>query len=190
MKQTKKERHGDENYTNSKKAKQTKKERYNNENYVNIEKMKKTKKEKYGYEFYTNREKYFNTIKDRPKKFYSSISQELFWKIYNKLSIDFQKNINFAELNHELKLKNFKNESFYYDFSIGKLIIEFNGFYWHSLENVIQRDKIKKELAETLGFFILIIDEKEYLKNKDKVVNFCIEKIKERNLNSSLLSVS
>ena len=45
-----------------KKVKQTKKERYGDENFVNIEKAKQTKKERYGNKNWNNREKAINTM--------------------------------------------------------------------------------------------------------------------------------
>lgn len=48
IKQTKKERYGDENYNNIQKMKQTKKEKYGNESYVNPEKAKETNMNRYG----------------------------------------------------------------------------------------------------------------------------------------------
>ena len=61
MRQTKLDRHGDENYVNVDKTKQTKLWKYGNENYVNINKIKQTKLEKYGDENYNNYDKYVET---------------------------------------------------------------------------------------------------------------------------------
>lgn len=54
--------------------------------------------------------------------------------------------------------------------------IEFNGIYWHSLDNVIERDVIKLDYCKTNNIQLLIINEHNWLKNKDieldKIKNF------------------
>ena len=62
VKKTKKDRYGNENYTNSQKMKKTLLEKYGDENYVNVEKNKQTKFERYGNPNYNNREKFINTL--------------------------------------------------------------------------------------------------------------------------------
>lgn len=57
VKETKKNRYGDENYVNVNKAKKTKDKRYGNENYNNREKAIETSQKKHGVDNYTNREK-------------------------------------------------------------------------------------------------------------------------------------
>ena len=65
IKNTKKEKYGDENYNNNSKSKNTKKEKYGDENYNNNLKSKNTKKEKYGDENYNNRPKANSTSNER-----------------------------------------------------------------------------------------------------------------------------
>ena len=69
VKQTKKERYGDENYTNREQAKETCIERYGVENVLQLEnfsiKSKEIKLEKYGDENYNNRDKAKETILEK-----------------------------------------------------------------------------------------------------------------------------
>lgn len=52
--------------------------------------------------------------------------------------------------------------------------IEFNGAYWHSLPKATFYDKIKKDQCEKLGINLLVIDESNWLKDK----NTCLKNIK------------
>ena len=49
--------------------------------------------------------------------------------------------------------------------------IECNGTYWHSLEKVIKRDKIKRQLCKDQNIDLLVVTEKEWDKNIDKCKN-------------------
>jgi len=49
--------------------------------------------------------------------------------------------------------------------------IEFNGMYWHSLSNVIEHDMIKRKECERIGIELLVIDEQNYMDNKDLELN-------------------
>jgi len=53
--------------------------------------------------------------------------------------------------------------------------IEFNGDYWHSKPDVKTRDAIKKQQCKEKGINLLIINEKNWINNKNR----CIEQIKE-----------
>jgi len=46
--------------------------------------------------------------------------------------------------------------------------IEYNGTYWHSLPKAIEHDKIKKEECKRLGINLLVIDEQNYIDDKQK----------------------
>jgi hypothetical protein len=120
------------------------------------------------------------------KSNYSKISQELFWKIAEKLS-DLS-NIYFAELN-ATKNKcpdNINNEyrlllsdkvvlPDFIDISKNK-IIEFDGVYWHgeighgNQQRELDRDLILKES----GFEVLHVNENDYKRNKDLIVQQCL----------------
>lgn len=52
--------------------------------------------------------------------------------------------------------------------------IEFNGIYWHSKENMMIKDIIKKEQCEAKNINLLVIDEKDWLENKE----LCIKNLK------------
>jgi len=78
-----------------------------------------------------------------------------------------------------------------------KMIIEYNGDYWHAnpkiyasdwfnkskklyANEIWDRDKTKKLLAEECGYDFLVVWENEYKKDKDKVLNNILNKIKEK----------
>lgn len=58
--------------------------------------------------------------------------------------------------------------------------IECNGLYWHSKPDRKECDKIKKQLCRDQGIDLLVITDKEWNKNidkvKEKIKNFCVEK--------------
>jgi len=56
-----------------------------------------------------------------------------------------------------------------------KKAIEFNGDYWHSKKQVIQRDKIKSEQCKKKGIDLLVIKENSWNNQKDK----CRKRIRE-----------
>lgn len=107
---------------------------------------------------------------------YSKISQELFWGVYNKLS-NVQKNkCYFAELNNEYMFYVHRDgvRILMTDFKMNNKIIEFNGDYWHSLEEVKKKDEIKNNFLKEKGYDVLIIKESEYLKNKKEIIQTTI----------------
>jgi len=53
--------------------------------------------------------------------------------------------------------------------------IEFNGTYWHSFDDAIIRDKIKQKECKKLGIELMVIQEQDYINNKEMELN----KIKE-----------
>lgn len=114
-------------------------------------------------------------LKNFLKKGYSKISQELFWQLYENL--DNKENVHFAELNKEWWfILNKPNYKFcYVDFKKGNKLIEFQGTYWHSFENVKIKDKIKKEELEKVGYKLLSITEEEYNKNKISTILKCLK---------------
>lgn len=64
------------------------------------------------------------------------------------------------------------------DIKIKNIIIEFDGDYWHSLPNVIQRDELKNKIYNDHSFYLIRIKESNYLINKEKEVNKIITLIK------------
>ena len=133
-KQTKLEKHNDENFRNPVKCKQTKLERYGNENYNNIEKIKETSKnldydkishqtkqtksEKYGDENYNNREKMKKTNLER-YGFESYTQTDVFKNkvketFFNHFGVDHNKRThikNFENLNEEFVRQKFIKDS-------------------------------------------------------------------------------
>jgi hypothetical protein len=88
---------------------------------------------------------------------------------YLKFNCKFQVN-----LNDKTQILNYKtNKQLELDFYFPELkkAIEFNGEYWHSKENVKQRDTIKRKQCKEKNIDLLIINEKEWLTNKNFVFN-------------------
>lgn len=114
---------------------------------------------------------------------YSKVSQELFDAIYERLSIELKSECYYATCKTENHNKEFAktdkehNTSYFYDFTLShkKIIIEFDGSYWHSKEGAKERDEQKQKFIEDLGFKVLRIDELDYYKNKDLEIRRCIE---------------
>jgi hypothetical protein len=119
---------------------------------------------------------------------YSKVSQELFWGIYKELE-DTYKEIYFATLNdgirddsgsnHEYKVKtkdSYKKLDFYIK-DINKAI-EFQGTYWHSINNKNYTDEKditrEKQIIDSIGCKILNIKEQDFYKNKQKTIQECL----------------
>lgn len=126
------------------------------------------------------------------KNNYSKVSQQLFWQIAERLpSLD---GIYFAELtedkNKETTGKN--NERMialdrvykpdFIDIN-QKKIIEFQGSYWHTFTHAKKRDTLKTESYKNHGYTFLLVDEKEFYKNSEKVVQECLNFLKPQNEN-------
>jgi very-short-patch-repair endonuclease len=113
--------------------------------------------------------------------FYSKISQELFFEIYNKLTENIKKGVRFAKLNGEevFHVNQDDLKIIMVDFKCGNRIIEFDGDYWH--DNTKQKiiDKKRDEYLKSKGYNIMRIWESEYLKNKNKIINKCLKFINE-----------
>lgn len=116
---------------------------------------------------------------------FSQVSQELFWHITESLiSIE---SIYFAELspeklldktgkNHELRLK--LEKSLMPDFIDvdTKKIIEFDGTYWHGEigHGNKKRERQRDLILFQYGYNVLHISESDYRKNKQKVIDECL----------------
>jgi hypothetical protein len=127
-------------------------------------------------------EKWHNSYK---KSNFSKVSQELFWNIVEKLNNlndiyfaqlneDKQKDISGKNNEKKLKLDCILLPDFL-DIS-QKKIIEFNGDYWH---NKIKRgnqlrDSERIEMFEKFGYKVLVVNEKEYYKNKEGIIQQCL----------------
>ena len=154
---------------------------------------------KYGPEEGTKR---FNNYKEKLERnvfSYSKQSQELFWYLFKNMTNEEDKqNTYFAELNFEKSINH--NDSLYFlDFCIAnkKIIIEYNGDYWHanpkkynntdilkfpnkqviSVEELHNRDKKRIDTLTKLGYKVYTVWEDDFINNKEKVFKECIDAI-------------
>jgi len=116
---------------------------------------------------------------------FSKISQELFWGVLNKEFIDGE--LYFATYNNGSNDESGKNNEYRLRLDNGvilpdfflknkKRIIEFDGTYYHrnTPENNLREDKRDKMIIES-GYDVLHINESDYKKNKQEMINKCIE---------------
>lgn len=129
-------------------------------------------------------------------KNYSNISQMLF----DNIIATFDSNISacYATFNYEFSLSN-NDTLYFYDFTVPdlNLIIEFNGDYWHAnptlynetfvhpvlnrtAKEIWDKDDIKIRVAKDNGYDVLIIWEKDYQDDPNKVLTDCITFINRR----------
>lgn len=112
---------------------------------------------------------------------FSTVSQNMFWELYNLLEEDYKKECYFSSLNNEVKIPITEQHSPYnkfnysMDFLYKNKNIEFDGDYWHSLSWVKDKDKFRDEYLNSKGFEILRIKEVEYRSDKQKTLNKCIK---------------
>lgn len=127
-------------------------------------------------------------------KCYSKISQELFFYISKKLKNDID--VKYATKNGEEYM--FVNENFcrgmFVDFKCGNIIIEFYGDFWHAnpfkykendivkhpnynrfAKEIWNEDKQKVDWLKQKGYNVLIIWESNYIENKQKIINQCVD---------------
>lgn len=159
--------------------------------------IKKHGEEK-GKQYYTNRQvKWQETLykNGNLKSGYSSISQELFWKILEKYKIEHSQNIFFATKNKEFSLEKEYGGLWLYDFVDleNKKIIEYNGDLYHAnpktyestdcphpfikkltAQEIWNKDNRKELKAIQEGFDILIIWDSDFKKDKQKVIDNCL----------------
>ena len=107
---------------------------------------------------------------------YSKISQDLFWKIYNKL--DNNDGVYFHDLNQEYVMRipdkyQHKNTVMMFDFKQNMKIIEYNGNYWHSKPD----DEIRYSILRDIGYDVLIINSDEYNRNRkpQNIIKKCVK---------------
>lgn len=118
---------------------------------------------------------------------YSKISQELFQSIHKNKYIQKYTDIYYAifgtKPNNEYEIQlYYENENkpsitIFLDFYIKSLnkCIEFDGDYWHSLEEVKEKDIEKDKILNSLGIQVLHIKECDYCKDPKKITNKCIK---------------
>lgn len=158
--------------------------------------------EKYGEEegmkVFTNRQVKWqeNLYKNgNLKSGYSNISQELFFNLLKEYRPKEINKLYFALHNGEYCLT-FDNSFFRYDFTDlnSMKIIEYNGDDYHAnpkkylaednpnpfrreltAKEIWDKDKIKIELAKTEGLETLVVWDSEYKKDKQEIINKCLE---------------
>lgn len=130
----------------------------------------------------------------------STISQELFKEIEKKYPEDERDFLFYGTKNREYTLKN--DEGYYYRYDFCDLnrrkMIEFNGDVFHGNPKIFlpedkphpfqdktakelwESDEIKKQIAIKNGFTELIIWEKDYREDKEKIINECLNFLNEK----------
>lgn len=99
----------------------------------------------------------------------SKISQELFWKIYNKIPNKI--NCYFSDLNKELIIR--EDDTIYFpDFVYNNKIIEYDGVYWHDDE----KDKKRNDFYLKMGYELFIVTSDDFNRNKkdDNIIDKCV----------------
>ena len=153
---------------------------------------------KYGLEEGTKRYNGYKEKRERHVFSYSKQSQELFWYLFEHISNEDKQNTYFAELNFE-KCINHNDSLYFLDFCIvnKKIIIEYNGDYWHanpkkynntdvlkfpnkqaiSVEELHKRDKKRIDTLTELGYKVYIVWEDDFINNRERVFKECIDAI-------------
>jgi len=145
---------------------------------------------KYGEEEGMNRwvDRQEKWMKNFPKQNYSMISQELFWSLYDSLKtkykeIYFATNVNGNKtigVNKEYRVRT-KKTSRLLDFYIKDIdkVIEFDGTYWHGEIGSGNRTRDEERELEIIESFPTMkmyhVKEKDYNKDKEKVIQKCLE---------------
>jgi hypothetical protein len=121
---------------------------------------------------------------------FSKVSQKLFWEVINNDNSILNNEIFFATFDEGIKDESGKNyeyrldviESFilpdFFDKTTGR-IIEFDGVYYHrkSPQNDLREVKRDKMIIDS-GYKILHVNELEYKKNKQEIIDKCVAFLK------------
>lgn len=146
---------------------------------------------KYGDELGSKK---FLEYKETVATSYSKASQEICQYLFDNTAGK-NDHMYYASLNKEFgKLDEYNKNYYYYDFvdTERKKVIEYNGMLYHAkapddkeffnprdpkrtAKESYEKDKRKQQLMEDLGFEYLVVWEDEYLKNKEKVLNKCLQ---------------
>ena len=134
-------------------------------------------KERFGEEI--GEEKYIERMsKIFSENKFSKISQDLFWKLKERLETE---EVMFASFGSEYYIplnqddKNILDQTIIFlDFKYKNKIIEFNGDYWHKDNGTREKDLKKKMICEARGFDVLFVWENEYKKEPEKVIERCL----------------
>lgn len=144
---------------------------------------------KYGQEEGVKRhqQKILKWTKSFKKQNFSNISQELFREIDKRLDNQFKHDMYYATYDRE-DMISYKNKEYRLSLSdrvilpdfillSRRKIIEFDGSYWHSKKNKRAnptREKERDLLITSNGYLVLHILETDYMVNKEKVLEECI----------------
>ena len=119
------------------------------------------------------------------KSNYSLVSQKLFWEIYETIKNDFTE-IFFAQLDNKEKDLSGKNHEYKIDIGDSyckadffikdtNKCIEFDGDYWHGESRGNQnRDALRNEQLENMGYNLLHVQERDYKENPQKIIQECL----------------
>lgn len=142
------------------------------------------------------KEKWESYLKNS-RNLYSVSSQNMFDLLYDNLKLKYF-TILYARLNYEKYLYNL-TKSYKYDFCVEdkKIIIEFNGDFYHANPNMYihddilnlrykkikaqdiwDYDKTKIKFAEDAGYKVVVVWESDFKQNKEKIINDLLEIIK------------
>ena len=164
VKNTKKNRYGDENFTNLTQTKLTKKNRYNDEYYNNRKKAQETSLKKYGKKNYTNRKKaketslekygieYFNNREKAKKTFLAKYNNEYFNNREKAIGTCLDKyGVKCYSQSNE-----FKNKIFFKTLQrwVDKLNIDINDLEYHN-DNFIIHNFCKKHKSFEINRYVL-----------------------------------
>lgn len=107
------------------------------------------------------------------KKTSNTKPERLFETLIKELNIDYQKQylIQFG------KIKEGKRFRHCYDFYLPKfnLLVEIDGDFWHSLPNIIERDKICNQVAKSKNYNLIRILQSDLENNFNKWRNYFLE---------------
>ena len=146
----------------------------------------------------TKLKKYGNIFGNVVQNNHSKIADEFCANLYTKLPDDIKPYCIFFKKSNKEYMLEMTGKKYFYDFTISsesiKVIIEFDGLYWHGLkkdqkfvkchnkevpvEEIWEMDEEKQKLAEDNGFRVIRVREDEYLKNKEKTLKRVLKCIK------------
>jgi G:T-mismatch repair DNA endonuclease (very short patch repair protein) len=120
----------------------------------------------------------------------------LFNRIYSLIDESDRNLVFFHRLNKEFQIRDEGLQKTYiYDFKFKNKIIEFHGDYFHAnpkiydanyyntkkgifAEQIWEKDSQKIEYAEKVGYVILVVWQKDYKENPEKILKKCINFLK------------
>lgn len=122
------------------------------------------------------------------KSNYSKVSQLLFWRVYEQMTVHDVDDIFFAQFNRGIKQEDLSvnleytlrlgNTSVKPDFYLAsqKKVIEFDGDYWHSdVHGGAERSRVRDQQLVEAGYSVLHIRECDYRSDPDLAVAQCVE---------------